>query len=325
MSHAEKANNRAAEWIIAQEDRDLTDAERAAMDAWLAESDGNRAAYWRLKRSWREADRIGALGRSVCERKDDVVQGGGGRARWLPWSVAASILAAIAGLGYFASSPIPSPTEIAGAEYATQIGGRQSISLDDGSRVELNTASQIRAVIGRESREVWLERGEAYFEVKHLTDSAFVVHAGNRKITVLGTKFSVLRDGERVTVSVVEGRVRLAEMNGADEVRSAIIIGGDVAVTEGKTTLVAEQSQEKVENALAWREGMLRFDETRLDEAAAELNRYNTKPIIVSDEVAHVRIGGSFPAADSDAFVRLLRDAYGLTVSETAQAVEISK
>lgn len=335
MSRAELASDRAAQWLIAQEDGPWTDEDQAALDAWLGEADGNKAAYWRLKHSWREADRIRALGPGTT---GDVEPGSAYRTRrwWIPASAAASIAAVVA-LGVYVAQPVPSPRPhlahrdgvpaetVAAARFATPVGGRKAIDLADGSKVELNTASQLRTAVDDDRREVWLDKGEAYFEVRHIEGRPFVVHAGNREVTVLGTKFSVRRDGAKVTVSVLEGRVRVDELNGTVPVRAAVISSGDIALARGASTLVTDRSAERVENSLAWRSGMLSFDRTRLADVAAEFNRYNLKPMVVTDpEAADIRIGGMFPASEPQAFVRLLRDAYGLKVEESADAIKIS-
>ena len=55
-----------------------------------------------------------------------------------------------------------------------------------------------------------LASGEAYFDVVHDASRPFTVYAGNRRITDIGTKFSVFRNGDDVRVTVREGRVRVA-------------------------------------------------------------------------------------------------------------------
>ncbi len=325
MSRAQQASDTAAQWIIQRENGDWSSDDQAAFDAWLAESDGNKAAYWRLKYSWREADRIGSLGLRA--------EGGDGSpgimARyWKPAMIAAS-LAAIIGLGAIQFLPIQSEPKMVAVRYDTPVGGHRTIPLPDGSKVELNTRTVVRTAVSDKGREVWLDNGEAYFEVAHDPNRPFVVHAGTKTVTVLGTKFSVWRDGDKVTVSVREGRVRIDDAAAAaakpNMAGSATITGGDVAISQGLSTLVTARSEERVENALAWRDGMLTFDQATLAEAAAEFNRYNRRPIIITDpEVANIRIGGTFQASNVDAFVRLLRDAYGLRVINEAEAVKIS-
>jgi len=153
-----------------------------------------------------------------------------------------------------------------------------------------------------------------------------VVFAGPRTITVLGTKFSVRRDGNRVSVSVIEGRVRVDYGGTTSTTRPAATIGiGDTAVSDGDSTIVASGSIEQVERTMSWRRGMLTFNNATLADAAAEFNRYNTRKIqILDDQAAQVRIGGTFEATNVDAFVRLLREAYGVKVEVESRAVKIS-
>jgi len=192
--------------------------------------------------------------------------------------------------------------------------------------VELNTASVVRTALGGQRREVWLDRGEAYFEVAHDPEHPFVVHAGSRDVTVLGTKFSVRHDGDKVIVAVREGRVRVDDVSEARAVRSTTITGGDTAVAQGAATLVTAKSEERVESALAWRDGMLNFDQERLVDVAAEFNRYNARRLTVADAAAaQTRISGSFPTSRPESFVRLLRDAYGLKIEESDSAIKISQ
>ena len=103
--------------------------------------------------------------------------------------------------------------------YATSTGAHRIISLVDQTTVELNTASQMRSTLDASKREVFLDRGEAYFDVAHDSSRPFVVHAGGQEIVVLGTKFAVRVDGAKLTVSVVEGRVRLNSLQRTSHLR----------------------------------------------------------------------------------------------------------
>lgn len=325
MSRAEHAADRAARWVLAQEEESWSAADQAEFDAWLSESDGNRTAYLRLRHSWRETDRISALGRSRPEPAERVAYRAPWR-RYVPFGIAASIVLALGGTYLYRPEVLqPASEQVLGASYATRVGSRKIIAFTDGSRVELNTASKVRTAVRPKSREVWLDQGEAFFEVARKDDQPFIVYAGNRQITVLGTKFSVRRDGDKVTVSVLEGRVRVDEIEQGQAVRFAVIVGGDIAIARGSATLVASHSEQKVEDALAWRRGMLSFDQSNLGEIATEFNRYNAKKLVIADpETAKLRIGGMFPSNDPDAFVRVLSEAYGLKVEETPTEVRIT-
>lgn len=311
----------AAQWLVRREGPTWSEADQIALDAWLAESMGHKAAYWRLEYGWREADRIAALGSAYLDETPAPSRSH----RWVALAAAASLFAVLTfGFVEF-DGPPPRSVAVASAEFKTPIGGRRIVPLIDGSRVELNTASAMRTRVTAQRREVWLDRGEAYFEIAHRDGLPFLVHAGDRTITVLGTKFSVRRDGDQVTVSVVEGRVKIDDAQRPDDGPAAIITAGDVAVARGPSTLLAPKSEERVESTLAWREGTLVFDRTSLAKAAAEFNRYNAKQIRIGDaETGSIRIGGKFQAGNAEAFVRLLHDAYGLRVDNRGEEIVIS-
>lgn len=320
MSAASNIEQQAAEWLMRREESQWSAVNEAEFETWLQESLAHRAAFWRLEHGWRQADRIGSLGLDLSQptplrRRMD---------RWLPLAAAASLAAVLVTGGIELSRTSPIPTA-ATYHFSTPIGGRRTIPLIDGSRVELNTATVVRASVNGQHRDVWLDQGEAYFEVAHLAGRPFVVHAGDRIVTVLGTKFSVRRDGEKVTVSVIEGRVRIDDADQPEAVPTAIITAGDVAIAQGSSTLLSARSEEGVTEALGWRDGILNFDHTSLADAAAEFNRYNNKQIVIGDsETAEIRIGGTFQASNVDAFVRLLHDAYGLRVAATSNEVKLS-
>lgn len=326
MSRTEHTTDRAAEWVLAQEDANWTPQDQAAFDAWLMESDANRTAYLRMRHSWREADRIGALSRTTAERE---APSSGRRAwRWyVPGAVAASLLIALGGnqLVDRQQRPFVETQRAAAQSFATALGAQKTVGFPDGSRVRLNTASRLRAAITSEKREVWIDEGEAFFEVAHRADRPFVVHAGDRQVTVLGTKFAVRRDGEKITVVVLEGSVRVDELIQGRPVRSSVIVGGDIAFTSGTSILVTKKSAPRVQEALAWREGLISFDHANLGEIAAEFNRYHARKLVVTDpETASLRIGGMFPSNDPDSFIELLRNAYGLKITETPTEVRIT-
>ena len=142
-------------------------------------------------------------------------------------------------------------------------------------------------------------------------------------MVVLGTRFSVRRDGDRLTVAVVEGRVRVEPA--AREAGSAVkvLTGGDVVLADGASLILTHRPVDSVVEGLSWRDGMLTFDQSTLGEAAAEFNRYNRKQVVVRGSAANVRIGGAFEAGNVDAFARLLRQAYGLQVRDDGTQVTV--
>jgi transmembrane sensor len=93
---------------------------------------------------------------------------------------------------------------------------------------------------------------------------------------------------------------------------------GDVAIGLGSSMMVISKPIAAIEDKLTWRDGRLVFAATSLAEVADEFNRYNHQQLVISDPaVAAIRISGTFKASNVEAFVRLLKEAYGLKVEST--------
>lgn len=319
MTNAMQIEEIAARWLQRREQADWTARDQAELDAWLNQDAENKVAYWRLEYGWRKVNRLAALqspsATSHRSRKSPF------RHVWRRIALAATSIAGIAACFIMVST---STDFWKHRTYETDVGAHETVSLSDGSKVELNTGTLVRTAVNSKGREVWLEKGEAYFEVAHDQSRPFIVHAGDRTITVLGTKFSVWREGDRVNVSVVEGRVRVDDTSARAE--PAVVTKGDVVVAHGASNLIARKSVDEVNTALSWRQGVLRFDQSTLADAAAEFNRYNHKQLVVSGpRIAQIRIGGSFDPSNVDAFARLLHQAYGLKVEEAGSEIKISE
>lgn len=322
MNRAATIEETAAQWLARRMEPEWSAAGEAALAAWLDQSMAHKAAFWRLEEGWRMADRIGALS-GAGRGSGAVPRAPLWRDRWIWGALAASVLVMVAGALLWIA--VPRPDRTPPVEVATAIGEQRAIPLADGSKVELNTRTRLRSRVTSAAREVWLDRGEAYFDVAHDAARPFVVHAGPRTVTVLGTRFSVEREGARVRVQVVEGRVRI-ENSGGTGGASTIVTRGDIALARGASMLVTSGPVERVENALSWREGRLTFDGQSLGQVAEQFNRYNHVRIVVTDpDVAAIRIGGSFQATNAEAFTRLLQDAYGLRVVRAGDHITISQ
>jgi len=99
--------------------------------------------------------------------------------------------------------------------YATTIGIRKKLTLPDGTTVWLNNGTRLtlslREYIGSGRREVWLEEGEAYFEVAKNPARPFLVHIDSLQARVLGTAFSIQAYRQLTTtqVAVSSGSVQV--------------------------------------------------------------------------------------------------------------------
>jgi transmembrane sensor len=315
VSRAGDIEAQAAGFLERQVCGDASDEDRATRDAWLAQSWANRSAYLRLDAAWRRTDRLAAL-----RRPDAADAASDGRGFAVILKVAA-VLGAIAVLGLGAAAYFTRPQD---RVYATPVGGHEMIAFADGSRIELSTDTVLRTRMTTAQRTVWLEKGEAYFQVKHNPADPFVVIAGNHRVVDLGTKFLIRRDPGMLEVALMDGRVRFEAPHSPSQ--SALLASGDVVTATTSTMFVTHESGKVLSNALAWRHGALVFDNTTLADAAAEFNRYNARKLIIADPAAaRLTIVGKFRTGDVEPFARVIRNVLGLHVQARGDDFVISR
>ncbi len=320
----------AAEWLARQDGVHWTGADERALQAWLSESTAHRVAWLRLREAWRRADQMQALPTPggvafADDPQPDTMRdwrGQGRRPMRWSWALAASVVLAAAAVAW-QSLRLPTDEE----RYSTPVGGLEAIALADGSRVTLNTHTRARAIVNDRERQVWLDEGEAYFEVRHDPARSFVVTAGRDRITVLGTKFSVRHEGGRTQVLVQEGRVRLerAGFAATDVVPAQMLAANsDAALAPSGGLMVVTKTAEQIRNHLSWREGRLVFDQRTLGDIAAEFNRYNRRQLVVEGAAADLRLGGSFDAHNVEGFARLAHEGFGLKIELDSERIRLS-
>lgn len=207
------------------------------------------------------------------------------------------------------------PSRDGNASYATPVGAHERIKLADGTRIELNTNSELRLESDPQKRVVRLLRGEAFFEVHHDADHPFVVLAGGHRIVDLGTKFVVREDKGGVRVSLVEGSAKLESNAGTGKQHTVVLKPGDVALATPASIIVHKEQVDVLQVQLGWRRGVLVFHHAALSEVAAEYNRYNERQIVIADpDIAKLTISATLPTSDVDGFARMARNFLGLGI-----------
>ncbi len=170
----------AASWLERRDRSDWSQTEQAELDAWLDQSMAHATAFWRLEGAWQRTERLSALREPM--RSSQGTQRSALR-RSAPWATAVVLAAILAASGstYFAPSRAKS--------YSTPIGGHEIVTLGDGTSIELNTDTSIQVARNGDTRNITLEKGEAYFQVVHDPAHPFVVHVGTHRVVDIGTKF----------------------------------------------------------------------------------------------------------------------------------------
>jgi transmembrane sensor len=343
MQTASEIAARATAWLI-RLDHEGTPELWEELQQWLDAHPRHRAEFIRQRTAWNRCDQLkilrpadgtidaGLLSRIELVAPPEVTQAAGaqrppGNAASAPsrgrrvgsvdlsrrgWLAAAAVTG-LAILGAWALA-----FQDGWQTYVTAIGGRQQITLSDGSRVELNTDSMMRVRINNGRRDIVLMRGEALFHVAHDTNRPFLVTAAATLVRAVGTAFSVrIRADNSVDVLVTEGRVAVgsprSDTAGEPELvppATAVAAGEAAAVSRGRLTF-KHLSAEEMTRKLAWTDPAgphLSFWGDTLSEVVGEFNRYNVRHLaIVDPRIQQIRFGGNFKASDLDGFVETLK------------------
>lgn len=212
---------------------------------------------------------------------------------------------------------------------STSVGEQRSLTLEDGSRVFLNTNTRIRVSYDARTRVVELEGGEALFDVAKKIDRPFVVRACSRSILALGTSFVVRCSEGDAAVTLLDGKVAVQASNSSKEAAQSPA-RGSVTLTPGQRWQVSANAPAEIDRpslaaATAWRRGQVILDDTPLSQAVAEMNRYSALKLSVSDAtVAELRISGLFQAGDSVSFANAIATTYGLKTLQRDGSLELA-
>jgi transmembrane sensor len=224
-------------------------------------------------------------------------------------ALAASVLIA-AGIGLVLQDDVIDRLR---SNHMTAVGERAPLTLEDGSRITLNTDTAVAVGFGPDRRHVRLLRGHAWFDIARDRARPFIVDAAWGAIRVTGTSFGVRLDGEAAIVSLTEGRVELAPT--ADQAG-----GPPVTLKPGQQARLSSAGVSDVTDfdrtaVTAWLRGQLVFYDTPLVRVVAELNRYRAGRIaVVRGALDRLKVSGVFRTDDPDAALAVIEDTLPVRV-----------
>lgn len=332
----------ASEWIARLEADDVTAADRERFEAWRGAHPMHGRAFDELAGTLdrfaavRPLVRAVAFGQSINEIAGEIesraprVRTGWRRAAW-----AAAVLVLVGGCGWLVFL-----RQGAGHLYVTAIGEHATISLPDGSTIELDSDSAARVEFSRKDRVVRLERGEAFFRVVHHARRPFWVIGGGAWVRDVGTAFNVDLGSNGVRVTVSAGRVRIgASSRLLRDVPFAVgtlgeshalseLSAGEEADLHGNRLVVHQLDPAQVARAVSWRAGTLYFQDEPLSRVIDELSRYTPLEIEVTDpDLRKLAVGGTFQANPQgvQTFLTLLQQGLGLAIHRRGDRVIIQR
>ena len=210
--------------------------------------------------------------------------------------------------------------------YATEIGGLQSVPMNDGSRLVLNTDTRLRVTLRRGERRVDLDSGEAYFEVVKDPERPFEVWARGKRVVVIGTKFSVRNTLDGLQVVVIDGRVRLEDPLPGAQPQVAYVNAGEVARAEATGIHLEDLSPGATNDSVSWQRGVVIFRDRPIRDVILEFNRYSVRKIVIVDpSIADIHFSGSFHSKNADGFIRLITERLPIQSEQRGDQIVLTR
>jgi transmembrane sensor len=242
-----------------------------------------------------------------------------------PWSwrrpvfaFAAIGLLVVAGLGGYSWVFGPS-------DFSTGVGERRVVRLEDGSRISLDSESEVTVRYSKHARELHLIKGQARFDVAHDVERPFSVLAGDQKVVATGTSFNIDLTRPDVAVTLIEGHVVVfdqQESSGPDMLRGPARKVHQVELRRGQELIAARSHAPVIKTAdvqevTAWVSGQVIFSNEALSAVVARVNRYSVTPIVIADpDIANERVSGVFNTGDVPGFLDIVTQMLPLEVSD---------
>jgi transmembrane sensor len=191
------------------------------------------------------------------------------------------------------------------ADLRTGVGERRESTLEDGSTVALNTDTAIEMRFGGAERRLKLHRGELMVVTGADASAAqprpFVVETVHGELRPRGTRFTVRVRGDGSQIAVFEGAVAVQPRRAA---ASAVLLSAGEQARFTREAVGARLAADEADTA--WTDGMLVASGMRLDDFLAELARHRPGVLRCDPDVAHLRVSGTYPLADTDRVLALL-------------------
>lgn len=295
----------AAGWWACVRSGDMAQDERSRLESWLTESDDNQRAFRHLAAISAELEAIRSDPEILAMREE--ARSAGVEARYWRRAIAATLVAlCVAGSAMiFVGRTTQPEIGMASAVYETERGQIGRVRLADGTMAVLDADSHLRVSMSAAERRVDLLRGRAYVDVAHDAGRPFVFHAGGKTVTALGTRFDVRLLDAGIEVVLEEGRVRVVGPPVPGRAPTSVDMSSGYRLRTGARgwSLAATDAGQET----SWRTGTLVFDEARIADVVAEMNRYLERPIVIVDPaLADRRLSAVLRAGDVATFFALL-------------------
>ncbi|EJN02561.1 FecR family protein [Phyllobacterium sp. YR531] len=290
-----KRNQEAADWLLRNRETAQTDTEKAAFRRWHDDPENGRI--------YKAAETL--LGdASLAIQSDSGLRDLKIKPTNKVTAVVSSAVAvmALGSLFFMFDGPMRLRADLISAA-----GEMPLMTLEDGSKIQLNASSAVAFDYDFNRRIVRLLRGQAFFEVAADAHRPFSVETKNTRVTALGTAFDVRAGDTETDVTVTQHAVVVEPRNGSQQ---HVEVNEGEQVSWSAATGIGPARKIDSDTALAWRRGQLSVDNAPLSYVAEEIGRhFSGRIVIASNALANRRVSGTLSVNDTDAALSFLRTA----------------
>jgi len=311
----ERTLQEAAGWHARMHAADCTDEDRIAFEQWRHSDVAHARAYEMAERTStqldslvREDPRLRALAQQA--RAASAIPARRTTRWFVPAALAASVAIAMICLRFL---PDALDEGTATVVYESSRDRPRTVTLQDGSTVQLDIATRVLVQMSPDRRRLSLLSGRAMFDVAHDRSRPFSVSAADSRTTALGTRFQVQLDTDHVVVTLAQGSVAVDDESAARNWHEQLRPGEQLSV-DVKTAMLTKTTVDPGV-VTSWTRGRHLFRSTPLREAIDEVNRYAQKKIRLGDpSLGDLTVGGNFIAGDSELIVAAFAAVLPLSV-----------
>ncbi|QRY64931.1 FecR family protein (plasmid) [Ensifer sp. PDNC004] len=310
----------AMDWFLELKARPNCRETEAGFRAWLGQSDLHAQAWETALRTWQLLGEVPPVNEHLWRgaRPSVAVETTIRQRRRMGTSgLAAGVALALAAcLALFVS--VPSLFVWWQADHVTETAQNRTVTLVDGTIIEMGGGSAIATDIGAGTRHVRLLKGEAFFNVARDPSRPFVVEAGGVEVSVLGTAFDVQLASTETTVELAHGTVAVSYSANAHR-QNFELAPGEMATVSHATGAVVRSAIAEDEIG-AWRSGRMFVNDVTVAAAAERLQRYHSAWIsIPQPDLAARRVTGVYDLKDPDRALQALVQPFGGKVREVTR------
>ncbi|WP_434652265.1 DUF4880 domain-containing protein [Pseudomonas sp. R3-56] len=222
------------------------------------------------------------------------------------------LLATVSTAAWLGRDYTPVPAML--AQQRSSTGEQRRFQLDDGSLIQLNSDSAVDSDFDAQRRLIILRRGEIIVNVgadRHSPQARpFWVQSRDGIMRAQSSRFLARELDDGTLVSAQEGSVTVFLGSSQTPASRSVQAGSQLLFSSSGTRMFRDNGLD----LWSWGDGVISACNMRLNDFIVELSRYRPGVLRCAEEVADLRVSGTFQLADNDQVLALVAQSLHLNI-----------